>query len=87
MDYGTCSGWADHCVDTLGNFMNSNSDFPNYGLGGGSYSCSNSVQGISSGYMDIYWTSLDGMWIDIAPGTCNGDYWIVTEVDPNNFFP
>ena len=86
MDYGTCSGWTDHCVDTLGNFMNSNTDFPNYGLGGGSYSCSNSVQGISSGYMDIYWTSLDGMWIDIAPGTCNGDYWIVTEVDPNNFF-
>jgi len=86
MDYGTCSGWADHCLDTAGNSLNSNSDFPNYGLGGGNYSCSNSVQGISSGYLDIYWTSLDGMWIDIPPGTCNGDYWIVTEVDPNNFF-
>ncbi len=86
MDYGTCEGWPDHCLDTAGNSLNINSDFPNYGLGGGSYSCSNSVQGISSGYIDIYWTSLDGMWIDIPPGTCNGDYWIVTEVDPNNNF-
>lgn len=86
MDYGTCAGWADHCLDTAGNSLNNNSDFPNYGLGGGSYSCSNAVQGISSGYIDIYWTTLDGMWIDIPPGTCNGDYWIVTEVDPNQNF-
>ena len=86
MDYGTCAGWADHCLDTAGNSLNNNSDFPNYGLGGGSYSCSNNVQGISSGYIDIYWTTLDGMWIDIPPGTCNGDYWIVTEVDPNQNF-
>lgn len=86
MDYGNCSGWPDHCLDTAGNSLNSNSDFPNYGLGGGSYNCSSSIQGISSGYMDIYWTTLDGMWIDIPPGTCNGDYWIVTEVDPNDFF-
>lgn len=86
MDYGTCSGWLDHCLDTAGNSLNSNSDFPNYGLGGGSFNCSSNIQGISSGYMDIYWTTLDGMWIDIPPGTCNGDYWIVTEVDPNNFF-
>jgi hypothetical protein len=26
------------------------------------------------------------MWIDIPPGTCNGDYWIVAEVDPLNHF-
>lgn len=86
MDYGTCAGWADHCLDTAGNSLNSNSDFPNYGLGGGSFNCSSVIQGISSGYLDIYWTSLDGMWIDIPPGTCNGNYWIVTEVDPNNYF-
>ncbi len=87
MDYGTCSGWANHCLDTAGNSLNNNSDFPNYGLGGGYYNCSSVVQGISAGYLDIYWTSLDGMWIDIPPGTCNGDYWIVTEVDPNQIFP
>ncbi|MFM9052515.1 MAG: T9SS type A sorting domain-containing protein [Bacteroidota bacterium] len=88
MDYGNCGGasYQDHCLDTAGNSMNGASFFPNYGLGGGSYNCSQSVQGISSGYLDIYWTSLDGMWIQIPPGTCNGNYWIVTEVDPNGFF-
>jgi hypothetical protein len=88
MDYGECDGanYTDHCLDTAGNPLNNASDFPNYGLGGGQYNCSPSVQGISSGYLDIYWTSLDGMWIDIPAGTCNGDYWVVTEVDPNGFF-
>lgn len=88
MDYGTCDGtnYTDHCLDTLGNPMNSSSMFPNYGLGGGQYNCSPSVQGISSGYLDIYWTSLDGMWIDIPQGICNGEYWIVTEADPNHNF-
>ena len=87
MDYGTCQGWPDHCMDTSGTVsLNLNSDFPNYGLGGGSYGCSSVTQGISSGYMDVYWTSLDGMWIDLPKGLCNGDYWIVCEVDPNNFF-
>ncbi len=87
MDYGTCQGWPDHCMDTSGTIaLNSNSDFPNYGLGGGNYGCSPVMQGISSGYMDVYWTSLDGMWIDLPKGLCNGDYWIVCEVDPNNFF-
>lgn len=88
MDYGNCGGasYQDHCLDTAGNPMNNSSFYPNYGLGGGGYNCSQSVQGISSGYLDIYWTSLDGMWINIPPGTCNGDYWIVTEVDPNQNF-
>lgn len=86
MDYGTCAGWEDHCLDSAGNSLNDNSDFPNYGLGGGNYNCSSVIQGISSGYIDIYWTTLDGMWIDIPPGICNGDYWIVTEVDPNQNF-
>ena len=86
MDYGTCPGWADHCLDTSGNSMNTAGLFPNYGLGGGGYNCSPTVQGISSGYLDVYWTSLDGMWIDIPPGICNGDYWVVCEVDPNHNF-
>jgi|GEM_PF-313438 len=85
MDYGTCSYYNAHCEDSLGNVM-LNGDFPNYGLGGGSYNCSPVEQGITSGYTDIYSENLDGMWIDIPPGTCNGDYWIVMEVDPNNHF-
>ena len=85
-DYGTCADYPDHCLDSSGASLNSNSDFPNYGLGGGSYSCSPVVQGISSGNVDIYWTDLDGMWIDIPPGVCNGNYYLVCEVDPNHNF-
>ena len=85
-DYGTCQDYPDHCLDSSGASLNNSSDFPNYGLGGGGYTCSNSTQGISSGYVDIYWTSLDGMWIDLPPGICNGDYYLVCEVDPNQNF-
>ncbi len=90
MDYNKCSDWPGHCRDDntvyqQGNTL-LNNDFPNWGLGGGSYNCSSYGQGISSGYEDIYSKSLDGMWINIPPGTCNGDYWIVYEVDPHNYF-
>ncbi len=86
-DYGTCPGYPGHCLDSAGvNPLNNSSDFPNYGLGGGGYSCSPSVQGISSGYVDIYWTTLAGMYIELPPGLCNGDYYIVCEVDPNHNF-
>jgi len=90
MDYGTCSYYNNHCKDdnTLyqqGQTMN-NGAFPNYGLGGGSYNCSPVIQGISSGYTDIYSKNLDQMWINIPPGTCNGDYWIVGQVDPSQHF-
>lgn len=88
MDYNSCSDGsvANHCKDdntryNAGNNMTA-PDFPNYGLGGGNYGCGMVRQGISSGYTDIYSEYLDGMWIDIPSSTCNGDYWIVYEVDP-----
>jgi hypothetical protein len=85
MDYGSCSTYNGHCVDSLGNTL-TNGNFPNYGLGGGGYNCSSVVQGISSGYTDIYYQYLDGMYIDIPPGTCNGDYYIVVQLDPYDYF-
>lgn len=85
MDFGTCSFYNGHCRDSSNNIM-LNGNFDNWGLGGGNYSCSPVEQGISVGYTDIYDKYLDGMWIDIPPGTCNGDYWIVIEIDPNNNF-
>ncbi|MFN8155635.1 MAG: proprotein convertase P-domain-containing protein [Bacteroidia bacterium] len=85
MDYGSCSTYNGHCVDSAGNTL-TNGNFPNYGLGGGSFGCSPSVQGISSGYTDIYYQSLDGMWINLPPGLCNGQYWIVVQLDPYNYF-
>ena len=95
MDYGQCgsntgSTYYGHCRDDNtvyngGNVM-ANSDFANWNLGGGNYNCSVVEQGISSGWTDVYGKWLDGMWINIPPNTCNGDYYIVMEVDKNNYF-
>ncbi|MGL4599454.1 MAG: T9SS type A sorting domain-containing protein [Bacteroidia bacterium] len=92
MDYGQCgaNGYIGHCRDDNTVFNQGttliNADFPNWGLGGGQYNCSQIEQGISSGWTDVYGKHLDGMWINIPPGTCNGQYYIVFEVDPNNHF-
>lgn len=94
MDYGQCgtngSTYDGHCRDNntvyqAGTVLH-NTDFPNWNLGGGNYSCSVVEQGISSGWTDVYGKHLDGMWINIPPNTCNGDYYIVAEVDANNNF-
>jgi hypothetical protein len=88
MDYNSCNDAAvlHHCKDDNTVYNQGDDlfgpDFPNYGLGGGNYGCSMVEQGISSGYTDIYSEYLDGMWIDIPVGTCNGEYWVVYEVDP-----
>lgn len=91
MDYGTCPYYDGHCRDVntvynQGTNLNTSGQFPNYGLGGGAYNCSPVEQGISVGYTDIYSENLDGMWVNIPPGTCNGNYWIVAEADRNNDF-
>ncbi|MBL8000966.1 MAG: hypothetical protein JNL05_03300 [Flavobacteriales bacterium] len=92
MDYYSCtSGSAPgHCRDNhlynQGTQLNTTAQFPNFGLGGQAYNCSPVSQGISSGWEDVYSESLDGMWINIPPGTCNGSYWIVAQVDPLNNF-
>ena len=92
MDYYQCGDASanHHCkdVNTVYNQGNTmvNGNFPNFGLGGGQYSCSPVEQGISSGYTDVYDETLDLMWITLPPGLCNGQYWIVIEVDPNNNF-
>lgn len=63
-----------------------NEDFPNFGLGGGQYGCSEVEQGISSGWLDLYGEWLDEQWINIDPNLCNGNYWIVGIADPNNYY-
>ena len=85
LDIGSCNSSPGYCTDALGNTLNS-TNIVNYGLGGGSYSCSNTVQGITNGYMDTYSQGLDGMWIVIPPGTCNGQYYVVVQIDPLNYF-
>jgi hypothetical protein len=95
MDYGQCgtsgaSTYYGHCRDEnryyqQGNIL-LNSNFPNWNLGGGNYNCAVSEQGISSGWTDVYGKHLEGMWINVPKSTCNGDYWIVLEVDKDNYF-
>jgi hypothetical protein len=94
MDYGQCgtpgSTYDGHCRDEntvyMGGNVMYNVNFPNWNLGGGNYNCSVIEQGISSGWTDVYGKHLDGMWINIPPNTCNGDYYIIMEVDKNNIF-
>ena len=92
MDYYQCSNASanHHCKDmnTVYNQGTTlyNGNFPNFNLGGGNYNCSVVEQGISSGWTDVYSEALDLMWINIPPGTCNGQYWIVLVVDPNDNF-
>ncbi|HEX2617333.1 MAG TPA: lysyl oxidase family protein, partial [Flavobacteriales bacterium] len=92
MDYYSCpsSSGNGHCRTNQaygqGTVLNTQGQFQNYGLGGQAYNCSQVSQGISAGWEDVYSESLDGMWVNIPPGTCNGNYWIVMEVDPRNNF-
>ena len=88
LDIKQCHNNPGYCTDSLGNSLN-NTNIPNYGLNGltsGTYSCSNSLQGITNGWMDTYSQNLDGMWINLPPGLCNGTYWVVVQIDPLNYF-
>lgn len=84
MDLGNCSSENAGCRDDESVYnegsLLSQGDFPNYGLGGGSYGCSPVSQGISVGYNDTYGSYLDGMFLNIPHCTPNGDYAIVLEV-------
>ena len=48
-------------------------------------SCSASEQGISVGWEDIYFKNLPDQWIDIT-GLTPGEYWLESEVDPEDHF-
>ena len=84
-DFDDCSTVNGHCRDSANNIL-VNSSFHNFDLGGGNYVCSPVRQGISVGHTDIYYEGLDGQWINIPPHTCNGQYYIVIQVDPHNYF-
>jgi hypothetical protein len=88
MDYGTCTSYNGHCRTSQeygGGTVLTTGMFPNSGLSG-SYGCGTNIQGISVGRTDIYSESLDMMWINLMPNLCNGNYWIVAEVDPTDVF-
>ena len=84
MDLADCAspGSYGYCRADDGTILTN--DVENYGLGGGHYECGVNNQGISVGHMDIYDWYLAGMEIYLPPTTCNGDYMIVVQIDPNN---
>lgn len=84
LDYGDCDTYGD-CRNGNGPILH-NADFENFGLGGSGYNCTPNQQGITVGWADVYYQYLDGMYINIPPGTCNGNYYIVIQVDPKNYF-
>ena len=84
IDLTTCSGALGDCVDANGNVLN-NASFPNYGLGGG-YGCGAARQGISVGKVDIYNQYLDESFVKIPYEACNGNYYVMIQVDPDNHF-
>ena len=84
IDLTTCSGSLGDCRDANGNILN-NASFPNFGLAGG-YNCGVSRQGISVGKVDIYGQYLDESFIRIPYEACNGNYVLMTQIDPDNQF-
>ena len=84
IDLTTCSGALGDCVDANGNVLN-NASFPNYGLAGG-YNCGDVRQGISVGKVDIYNQYLDESFVKIPYEACNGNYYVMIQVDPDNHF-
>lgn len=83
LDFGSCTTYNKHCADAAGVTLNT---VANQGMGGGNFGCSSTSQGISVGFADVYSQSLDGMWIVVPPGTCNGNYYIVCQQDPYDQF-
>ena len=84
IDLTTCSGALGDCVDAGGNVL-TNASFPNYGLAGG-YGCGNTRQGISVGKVDVYGQYLDESFVKIPYEACNGNYYVMVQVDPDNHF-
>lgn len=84
IDLTTCSGSLGDCLAPNGAVL-TNASFPNYGLGGG-YSCGNTKQGISVGKVDIYDQGLDESFVRIPYEACNGNYFVMVQVDPDNHF-
>src|SRR6185295_6655865 len=81
VNLGNCSANNGYCVDTSGNVITM-ADIPNAPMG--AITGCGVDQGIFTGNLDIYSSGLTGQWVDLAPGICNGDYYVVSITDPLN---
>jgi hypothetical protein len=82
INLSSCDGYSGACKDNLGNILDQQNQFINYGLG--YLSGCGKFQGIWPGKLDIYSSGLNSP-IDMQ-GICNGDYYIVSITDPDSTF-
>jgi len=82
INLSSCDGYSGACLDNLGNILDQQNQFVNYGLG--YLSGCGKFQGIWPGKLDIYSSGLNSP-IDLQ-GVCNGDYYIVSITDPDSTF-
>lgn len=82
INLSSCDGYSGACLDNLGNILDQQNQFINYGLG--YLSGCGKFQGIWPGKLDIYASGLNSP-IDLQ-GVCNGDYYIVSITDPDSTF-
>ena len=71
-----------YCANDSGRILDQNT-MPNAGLG--TVTGCQRDQGIWPGKLDIYDQTLDGQDIPLD-SVCNGNYWVVSQTDPNNIF-
>ncbi|MDZ4839339.1 MAG: lysyl oxidase family protein [Bacteroidota bacterium] len=83
-DSGNCTDENQMCQDG-DNGYKSVQNLPNYGFGH-YIKCESNLQGISVGGIDHYGQSFEGQYVTIPENTCNGQYYLVVEVDPTNKF-
>jgi hypothetical protein len=83
VNLGDCTSNYGYCVDNSGNII-TQADIPNSNFG--TVTGCAIDQGIYSGNLDIYSSGLNDPGIIIPPGTCNGQYFIVSITDFNNNF-
>lgn len=81
INMGTCNSQDSICMSH--GVEITNAMLPNLGMGSVT-GCGSQGQGLFVGNYDIY-SSGFGQYINM-PGICNGDYYIVTQIDPYNHF-
>lgn len=82
INLGDCTSNNGWCRDSANNIVTMDS-IPNAPFG--RVSGCGTEQGIYTGMLDIYSSGLPDMHIDLT-GVCNGNYYIVSETDPDNNF-
>lgn len=80
-----CRSDLNNCIG-LDSISYSELNLQNYGLGGKYRNCNEKFQGLSVGGIDSYGQNYEGQTIEIPSNCKNGEYYLLLEVDPENFY-